>query len=306
MQVIDNSSKLPALKNDDYEGFFYSELMKFQNSDIWNKKYTDFLRLLATNVPANDIDLLLSYLRNYRQECLKQFEKTKYYMIWSLCFNRDQNSFDKRKFIQKLDALYEGSIDQQDLYDFFIYFCLTTTIDNLINRVLTAEKSNRGNVTFQVYVNEANICFSEKERCKNDGEEENNNGSELDLENQIFNSLIFDNYHRLNLLHKTIGHFIDQGDDNIIFGEPLHMDRINPESRNEWYYIMAALIESNIVKKNLSVPAFINQMISWYPNLFDFIQSKEDLESYKRRMSKSISAERNLWKYGPKKEVSRL
>lgn len=71
--------------------------------------------------------------------------------------------------------------------------------------------------------------------------------------------------------------------------------RINPDAQNEWYYIVKAIEESGVAK-NFAITHFIEQMQEWFPTLFPS-ESKEEWEKFKRRLSKSISEEKNLWKH---------
>ena len=123
------------------------------------------------------------------------------------------------------------------------------------------------------------------------------------LRNQIFNGRLFDTNEKLLRLRKVIAHSIDMGEYNAMFGEP-NPSTIDPDVQGEWYYLMKALEESEVAKK-FSVPRFIDQMIDWYPWLFSF-ETPEDMQAFKRKMEKSISHEKSIWKYGKAKEVAKL
>ena len=123
------------------------------------------------------------------------------------------------------------------------------------------------------------------------------------LRNQIFNGRLFDTNEKLLRLRRVIAHSIDMGEYNALFGEP-NPSTIDPDVQGEWYYLMKALEESEVAKK-FSVPSFIDQMIDWYPWLFSF-ETTEDMQAFKRKMEKSISHEKSIWKYGKAKEVTRL
>ena len=101
-------------------------------------------------------------------------------------------------------------------------------------------------------------------------------------------------------LRNTIAAAIDMGDATIMYGKPQEM-RINPHAQNEWYYIVKAIEEAGVAKK-ITIPQFIEQMMEWFPILFPS-SSLEEWEKFKRRLSKSISEEKGLWKYGMAKEV---
>ena len=123
------------------------------------------------------------------------------------------------------------------------------------------------------------------------------------LRNQIFNGRLFDTNEKLLKLRKVIAHSIDMGEYNAMFGEP-NPSTIDPDVQGEWYYLMKALEESEVAKK-FTVPNFIDQMIDWYPHLFSF-DTPEDMQAFKRKMEKSISHEKSIWKFGKAKEVTKL
>lgn len=131
-------------------------------------------------------------------------------------------------------------------------------------------------------------------------EEKQVNDSESPLRNYIFIEKIFDTNERLLRLRNTIASAIDMGDATIMYGNPQDY-RINPDAQNEWYYIVKAIEEAGVAK-NFAITHFIEQMQEWFPTLFPS-ESKEEWEKFKRRLSKSISEEKSLWKYGKMKEV---
>ena len=141
---------------------------------------------------------------------------------------------------------------------------------------------------------------------KVEGAEEVKNGSEDEatLRNMIFNGRLFDTNDRLLQLRKVIAQSIDMGKYGVMFGEPNEYT-INPAVQGEWYYVMKALEESEVTVKKFSVPDFIDQMIDWYPWLFTF-DTPDDLQIFKRKMAKSISHEKGIWRHGKAREVTRL
>lgn len=119
----------------------------------------------------------------------------------------------------------------------------------------------------------------------------------------IFDDRIFDSNARLSKLRDTIASAIDMGDATIMYGQPQQV-RINPTVQSDWYYIVKAIEEAGVARR-FTVTAFIDQMTEWFPMLFHG-ESKEQWEKYKRRLSKSISDEKSLWRYGKMKEVVTL
>ena len=137
----------------------------------------------------------------------------------------------------------------------------------------------------------------------NDEKEECDDVVEEPLRNHIFDDRIFDSNARLSKLRDTIAAAIDMGDATIMYGQPQEV-RINPEVQSEWYYIVKAIEEAKVARK-FTVTGFIDQMVEWLPVLFPS-ETKEQWEKYKRRLSKSISDEKSLWRFGKMKEVVTL
>lgn len=119
----------------------------------------------------------------------------------------------------------------------------------------------------------------------------------------IFDEQIFNSNERLKNLRDTIAAAIDMGDATIMYGQPQQV-RINPEVQSDWYYIVKAIEEAKMARK-FTVTDFIDQMTEWFPMLFPG-ENKEQWEKYKRRLSKSISDEKSLWRFGKMKEVVTL
>lgn len=133
----------------------------------------------------------------------------------------------------------------------------------------------------------------------------NNKQAPTFLENIIFNPRIFDSDARLTALRNTIASFINLGEDNNKLSVAAE-NQIEPTAQNEWYYILIAIAEAEIAGRNVFTDVnFANQMISWFPWLFHF-DTPEEMATFKRKFTKSISAERSLWKYGAKKEVTAI
>lgn len=140
---------------------------------------------------------------------------------------------------------------------------------------------------------------------KDDVEEAQTIGNEVaePIRPGIFDDRIFDSNTRLSKLRDTIAAAIDMGDATIMYGQPQQV-RINPEVQSDWYYIVKAIEEAKVARK-FTITGFIDQMTEWFPMLFPD-ETKEQWEKYKRRLSKSISDEKSLWRYGKMKEVVTL
>lgn len=117
---------------------------------------------------------------------------------------------------------------------------------------------------------------------------------EQTLEPMFFNPRIFNSNDRLQQLRKTIGHYIEMGDANDEFGEPIAY-RLDLKNNNEWYYLMKAIEEADIAG-SFHVPELVDMVLQWFPKLH-LLDENEQIEQFKGRISKSVSKEKNKWKY---------
>ncbi len=290
------SDKLPIVLTDDYISFFEREEIGYLASASWQKVCCAFWQEMKLHVVPCDIEELKRYLRNKREQILSVFEVHDYYAFWKRCFDLSTHNFNIAKFVKTLVTLYDGKIDRAELNDFFAWYCLTKCIDNLLGNILEQEKRAHGGIVNFYYNEVGEIHFGYNGKC----EETTDINEEEPLRNIIFKEKIFDTNDRLIRLSNCIASAIDMGDATIMYGKPQDF-RINPEAQNEWYYIVKAIEESGVAKK-IAVTQFIEQMQEWFPTLFPS-ESKEEWEKFKRRLSKSISEEKGLWKHGKMKEV---
>ena len=168
----------------DYEVIFHAELAKFISSKRWANERSKLLSSIRLHVADRDIDALKSFLRDEREKCLKGFQANSQFYILEKCFDDQLGSFDVIKFFQKLIVVNEGELDSAELEDFFIYHCLTNTIDHLLAQAFDWEarqKSATISADNIVIVNGEIIIQKSKEQQ----EEESVVGEELD--NIIFN-----------------------------------------------------------------------------------------------------------------------
>lgn len=119
----------------------------------------------------------------------------------------------------------------------------------------------------------------------------------------IFHARLFDSVERLEQLRATIARSIDLGEQGRALVEP-HASLVDAKVQGEWYYVMKAIEEAEVAKK-FTTPEFVEQMLEWFSWLCE-AETSEDREAQVRRICKSISRERNLWKYGKEKEVTAL
>ena len=290
------SDKLPVVLTDDYISFFEREEMGYLTSTSWQKVCCALWQEMKLHVAPCDIDELKRYLRNKREQILKIFEVHDFYVLWKRCFDLSTHSFNIAKFVKTLVTLYDGKIDRTELNDFFAWYCLTKYIDKLLGEILEQEKRAHGGVVNFYYNEVGEIHFGYNGKC----EETTDINEEDPLRNIIFKEKIFDTNARLLRLRNCIASAIDMGDATIMYGNPQEK-RINPNAQNEWYYIVKAIDESGIAK-NFAITQFIEQMVEWFPILFPS-GTQEEWEKFKRRLSKSISEEKSLWRYGKMKEV---
>lgn len=118
--------------------------------------------------------------------------------------------------------------------------------------------------------------------------------------NAIFNPRILTTEEHYRKVRDVILRFIRQE------GVASDVEQINPSAQNEWYYILIAIAEAEIASRNVFTDVnFANQMISWFPWFFQF-DTPEEMVTFKRKFTKSISAERSLWKFGAKKEPTAI
>lgn len=297
--ISETKNTLPALQQDDYRAFFQQERMKFLSGTTWQKIAESFWREMRLNVSANDVDALISFLRNKRDAILQSYKQTEFFVFWNRCFNSVTQQFDEEKFIRLLCVAYSNNIERSDLDAFFAWHCLTGFIDELLTRVLDKQKSFAGTTINFFYNDGGEIHFGTPSGKQTSDEPIDDEP----LRNIIFIERLFDSNARLSKLRDTIAAAIDMGDATIMYGQPQQV-RINPEVQSDWYYIVKAIEEAKVARK-FTITGFIDQMTEWFPMLFPD-ETKEQWEKYKRRLSKSISDEKSLWRYGKMKEVVTL
>lgn len=298
--ISDTKSTLPAILQEDYKTFFHQEQMKFLSGAMWQNIVGSFWREMRLNVSPNDVEALVAFLRNKRDAILQAYKRAEFFVFWNRCFDSATKQFNEEKFIRLLCLAYSNHIERSDLDAFFAWNCLTGFIDELLSRVLERQASFAGATINFFYNDGGEIHFGTPSGKK----AEESPVEEEPLRNIIFSERLFDSNARLAKLRDTIAAAIDMGDATIMYGEPQAM-RINPTVHSEWYYIVKSIEEAKVAHGKLSVTGFIEQMMEWYPMLFPD-GTKEEWEKFKRRLSKSISDEKSLWRQGKMKEVVSL
>ena len=127
------------------------------------------------------------------------------------------------------------------------------------------------------------------------------------LTNMIF-SKIFDTNQKLLRLRQELANSIDLGSFTPLYTGTVALDRpkIDPQMKNEWFFILAALKDANVLRsKPVKDHEFIEQMFAFFPCLpnLDFT-TVDDYKKGMRQFTQSISVERRKWKV--KGEVVRL
>ena len=287
---------MPVIQADNYSAFFRQEQMKFLSGVLWRKIVDSFWQEMRLHVSPNDVEELVRFLRNKREAILQSYQNGRYFQYWKDCFNGETKLHDEAKFVKVLDTVFDGHIDRADLDAFFSWHCLTENIDLLLGKVLEQQKSFAGATINFFYDDGGEIHFgkpSNRQQTEETVDEE-------PLKNIIFNERLFNSNARLAKLRDTIAAAIDMGDATIMYGKPQET-RINPSVQSEWNYIMKGIKESGISKSTMGDTTFIEQMVEWFPMLFPD-ETLEKFKEYKRKLARSISSERSLWKQGKMKQ----
>ena len=112
--------------------------------------------------------------------------------------------------------------------------------------------------------------------------------------NIIFNTRMFQKEKHYARLHECILRFVRTG------GEQDDAEyQIEATSKSEWYYIMKALKEADVVSHhNFSLTRFVEQMQAWYPRLFEIDAADDGDKTSVRRYMNAVSRESQKWVAG--------
>jgi len=114
--------------------------------------------------------------------------------------------------------------------------------------------------------------------------------------NEIFKKSGYDIDSRLVELRDCIGACIEGVNltDKSLF-KP-NRPQINPSTKCQWYYIFKIIRHSGLLRdNNVPVPKFMNQMMLWYPEVFEKFADDEKRKEFLVQMSKSITDEKRQW-----------
>ena len=124
-------------------------------------------------------------------------------------------------------------------------------------------------------------------------------GAPVVLSNLIFSKL-FDSNQKLLLLRKEIAASIDLGAATPLYTDSIGLDRskIDPLMKNEWFFILAALKDANVLRsKPVLDREFVQQMVRFFPMLPNLnFETTEEYDKGMRKFAQSISVERRKWK----------
>ena len=113
--------------------------------------------------------------------------------------------------------------------------------------------------------------------------------------NSIFKQKVFNTNAKVVRLRDAIGARIKGA--KLTDGGGLHEDRpqIDPAMQNEWYYVWKLVAESGLLRRKVTVRAFVGQMLDWFPEVFEEMTDEEQKKAFVEKMEKSISAEKRKW-----------
>lgn len=152
-----------------------------------------------------------------------------------------------------------------------------------------------------IYIEQANLLVAKEFHYHADGKnhpEQEDLGEDV-LENIIFSKL-FDSNQKLLLLRKEIAASIDLGAATPLYTDSIGLDRskIDPQLKNEWFFILAALKDANVLRsKPVLDREFVQQMVRFFPMLPNLnFETTEEYDKGMRKFAQSISVERRKWK----------
>ena len=152
-----------------------------------------------------------------------------------------------------------------------------------------------------IYIEQANLLVAKEFHYHADGKnhsEQEDLGEDV-LENIIFSKL-FDSNQKLLLLRKEIAASIDLGAATPLYTDSIGLDRskIDPLMKNEWFFILAALKDANVLRsKPVLDREFVQQMVRFFPMLPNLnFETTEEYDKGMRKFAQSISVERRKWK----------
>lgn len=152
-----------------------------------------------------------------------------------------------------------------------------------------------------IYIEQANLLVAKEFHYHADGKnhQEQEDLCEDVLENIIFSKL-FDSNQKLLLLRKEIAASIDLGAATPLYTDSIGLDRskIDPLMKNEWFFILAALKDANVLRSRPVLDReFVQQMVRFFPMLPNLnFETTEEYDKGMRKFAQSISVERRKWK----------
>lgn len=113
------------------------------------------------------------------------------------------------------------------------------------------------------------------------------------LDDVVFSPRIFTKNDHLVRARNEISMSIDLGESC----DPSR-SRIDPTVQGQWYYIEKAIRESKASANRFQTKQFLEQMIVWLPDAFDYCKDEDEKAELVKKFGASVSAEKRLWKNG--------
>lgn len=239
---------------------------------------------LKKKICLENDDKTIDLLSQYRDSLISEFKKTSIYPAYLECYD-NENGLDKCKLMEQLAQRYlrksKNPLNVEELNELFLY---EVAVDAINNKIQSIKKDAKHNKPFST----ADFIAPEI------------------LENYIFNETILDSNDKLIEVRNEIARSIEMGEYAILYDAISNREKIDPNAKNEWYWILAAIDDAGLLrKKNATDANFVKQMVEWYvkAHIFDW-DSPEKMSKELKKFRGSLSAERTKWKY--KNKLTRL
>ena len=260
------------------------ELKMFLDSPFWNTEQKELDLELKKKICLENDDKTIDLLSQYRDSLISEFKKTSIYPAYLECYD-NENGLDKCKLMEQLAQRYlrksKNPLNVEELNELFLY---EVAVDAINNKIQSIKKDAKHNKPFST----ADFIAPEI------------------LENYIFNETILDSNDKLIEVRNEIARSIEMGEYAILYDAISNREKIDPNAKNEWYWILAAIDDAGLLrKKNATDANFVKQMVEWYvkAHIFDW-DSPEKMSKELKKFRGSLSAERTKWKY--KNKLTRL
>ncbi len=274
---------------------------------IWKKEISDFQTNKVFDTQDATSEEIRTFLKEYRKRKNQEMKHLSFFGIIQGYLNHHSQNLDMVSLIATLHAMH-NDIEVKEFYSFMSIVCLNDIIhEDMLQNERSQKQQQPHNTTYNnlnVYGDFNYYPNGAQQNAKSDCTTKSDKDTTDSLRNKIFDTKLFDSDEKLQNLLDEIARSIDLGEYNAIYGTNEH-GRINPTSKNEWYYIFEALLEAGVCRKEVGDKEFVAQMMEWFPTVFSY-DTPEEMKAMTDKLRKSISRERSLWKYGGAKEVTKL